>query len=136
MIPGEDERAVHGIVQLLSSKLLTQILSAGDLFQNQIAEKFEEEVENMRHKYYSLWYENLLKARIFLADRHEKVERALQKIGLIPKDDEDEPQEMRDEDAFNIVEVDLEALEDKLQDKDTLYEIYKHIQQDDEEYEV
>ena len=66
LIPEGNERAAQGIIQLLSSKLLSQILSAGDLFQSEISERFEEEIENMKHRYFAIWYEKLLKARIFL----------------------------------------------------------------------
>jgi hypothetical protein len=66
LIPDGDNRTAQGIIQLLSSKLLSQILSAGDFFQNEIKERFEEEIEVMKHQYFALWYEKLLKARIFL----------------------------------------------------------------------
>lgn len=134
--PEDELRNVQGIVQLLSSKLLCQILSAGDLFQTHITEKIEEEVEMMRNKYSSIWYENILKARIFLADRHEHVERALQKIGLIPKDEE-EPNELEENtDAFDIEEIDLDELETKLNDTEIVKTIYKYILEDDENYEI
>lgn len=138
LLPGEDPRTAQGIIQMLSSKLLCQILSAGDLFQSHIAERIEE-VELMRNKYQALWYEEILKARIFLADRHEKVERALQRIGLIPKDEEggdSKPKEPESGDDFNIEEIDTEVLESKLQDSEVVQTIYRYIVEDDENYDV
>jgi hypothetical protein len=138
--PGEDPSETQGLIQLLSSKLLCQILSAGDLFQTHIAEHVEEQVERLRNQYFTIWYENILKARIFLADRHEKVERALQKIGLVPKDEEDNisvftsPEDPKLEE-FDIEEVDTDILEEKLRDPETLKAIYKFIQDDDENYD-
>ena len=70
---------------------------------------------------------------IIIADRHEKVERALQKCGFIPKDDQ--PQESQGTNDFEIEEVNLDLLEQKLQDKETLQLIYSYIQKDDEEYD-
>ena len=66
LLPGDNTRAAQGIIQLLSSKLLSQILSAGDFFQQEISERFDEAVEMMKHKYFAIWYEKLLKSRIFL----------------------------------------------------------------------
>mmetsp|Transcript_7347 Transcript_7347/g.6868 ORF Transcript_7347/g.6868 Transcript_7347/m.6868 type:complete len:128 (-) Transcript_7347:6-389(-) len=80
-----------GMAEILSTQLFGQILALGDVFQNQVAEKVGEELQNIKGKYLSIWYEHLFQSRIFLADRHEKVERALQKAGLIPKDNEDSP---------------------------------------------
>lgn len=138
LLPGEDPRTAQGIIQMLSSKLLCQILSAGDLFQSHIAERIEE-VELMRNKYQALWYEEILKARIFLADRHEKVERALQRIGLIPKDEEGgeaKSKEPESGDDFKIEEIDIEMLEAKLHDPEVVGTIYKYIIEDDENYDV
>ena len=130
----EDERDAQGIIQLLSSQLLSQILSAGDLFHSHIAERFEREVETMKQKFYSLWFENILKVRIFLSDRHEKVERALQKIGFLPKNEEkQDPKETVDD--FDIEIVDLEALENSLNDASVLKQIYEYILNDDENYD-
>lgn len=141
LIPGEDPNDAQGLIQLLSSKLLSQILSAGDLFQTHIAEHVEEQVERLRNQYFTIWYENILKARIFLADRHEKVERALQKAGLIPKEEDDtinllkKAEEGRRLEEFDIEEVDTDILEEKLKDPQTLKAIYTFIQEDDENYD-
>lgn len=129
----EDERDAQGIIQLLSSQLLSQILSAGDLFHSHIAERFEREVETMKQKFYSLWFENILKVRIFLSDRHEKVERALQKCGFLPKNEE--KTEEKDSEQFDIEVVDLEALECSLNDEAVLKQIYEYIMNDDENYD-
>ena len=70
-----------------------------------------------------------------IADRHEKVERALQKIGLLPKEDDEKDPNKQIQEEFQIEEVDLEFLETKLQDKEVLTQIYKYIQSDDDDYE-
>ena len=70
-----------------------------------------------------------------IADRHEKVERALQKIGLLPKEDDEKDPQKQIQEEFQIEEVDLEFLETKLQDKEVLTQIYKYIQSDDDDYE-
>lgn len=130
----EDERDAQGIIQLLSSQLLSQILSAGDLFHSHIAERFEREVETMKQKFYSLWFENILKVRIFLSDRHEKVERALQKCGFLPKNEE-KSEDKDNVEQFDIEVVDLEALEFSLNDPSVLKQIYEYIMNDEENYE-
>ena len=130
----EDERDAQGIIQLLSSQLLSQILSAGDLFHSHIAERFEREVETMKQKFYSLWFENILKVRIFLSDRHEKVERALQKWGFLPKNEE-KSEDKDNTEQFDIEVVDLEALEFSLNDPSVLKQIYEYIMNDEENYE-
>lgn len=135
-LPGENPREMQSIIQLLSSKLLCQILSAGDLFQSQFTEKLEETAEQLRSQYFSVWYEDLLKARIFLADRHERVERSLQKIGLIPKDEEPLENEQQKLDEFYIEEVDMNVLEEKLKDESVLKTIYNYILEDEETYEI
>jgi hypothetical protein len=135
-LPGENPREVQSIIQLLSSKLLCQILSAGDLFQSQFTEKLEETAEQLRSQYFSVWYEDLLKSRIFLADRHERVERSLQKIGLIPKDEEMQEVEQLKMDEFYIEEVDVRVLEEKLKDEEVLKTIYSYILEDEETYEI
>lgn len=133
--PEEELRNVQGIVQLLSSKLLCQILSAGDLFQTHITDKFEAEIEIMRNKYFTMMYEAILKSRIFLADRHEHVERALQKIGFIPTEEEQERNE-EEQQEFGIEEIDLGALEEKLKDKEVLKTLYRYIMEDEETYDM
>lgn len=137
-IPGEDGDDSQGLIQLLSSKLLCQILSAGDLFQSHFTEKLEETAEQLRSQYFSMWYENLLKSRIFLADRHERVERALQRIGLIPKDEEEkqEPIKENSDEEFDIEEVDVQQIEEKLQDPEVVQTIYKYILDDEENYQI
>uniref|UniRef100_A0A7S3J384 Uncharacterized protein n=1 Tax=Euplotes harpa TaxID=151035 RepID=A0A7S3J384_9SPIT len=130
----ENDTEIQGIIQMLSTKLLSQILSAGDLFHCHIAEKFEQEVEVMKQKYFSLWFENILKARIFLSDRHERVERALQKIGFLPPAEE-KTEEKETEDEFNIEVIDMELLESKLNDMEFLKQVYDYILNDDENYD-
>lgn len=100
-----------GVVQLLSSKLLSQILSAGDLFGSS---QINVSLIPIRKK-----YEKILQKRIFLADRHEKVERAMINSGLIDKTDDDDCQleQMTVKDDFIVNYVDLDLLKEKLDEK-------------------
>jgi len=122
-----------GMAEILSTQLFGQILALGDVFQNQVAEKVGEELQNIKGKYLSIWYEHLFQSRIFLADRHEKVERALQKAGLIPKDNEDSPDnEWEDFDFEEMGEI----LESKLQDPEILSQIHQNILDEEENEEI
>jgi hypothetical protein len=60
----------------------------------------------------------------------------LQKSGLIPKEEETPEGSIIPANEFEIVEVDIEVLESKLQDKEILHQIYRYIEQDEEEYDV
>lgn len=72
-------------------------------------------------------FERLLQYRIFLADRIEKVEKALQNLNLIPKEKRD-----------HFYAVDIPLLREKLNDEETVKALYEEIMKDKEEvwYEI
>ena len=111
----------RGIVQMLSSKLLSQILSAGDLFNSGQVDPSLIPIRKM--------YESILQKRIFLADRLEKLEKALQRSGLIPGEpsSEEDKQDTNDGEEFIVEEVDIVALEQKLSEESVAAELAKHL---------
>mmetsp|Transcript_15008 Transcript_15008/g.17329 ORF Transcript_15008/g.17329 Transcript_15008/m.17329 type:complete len:241 (+) Transcript_15008:424-1146(+) len=118
--PKSPEQELNSIIEILSSKLLSQILSAGDLFHTQIAAEQREEGDGRDGE---ASFDRLVSQRVFLADVHEKVEKAILEQGVVQRD----PGEDGGEQEFGIEEVDLEAVEQKLQDAEVLEAIFKRI---------